>query len=130
MEELHKRRIIHRDIKPDNILLTEEGDVVLADFGICRPFGRDTEEHPWTILDKEKNRPGLHHILGDKGDNNDAPDMTERCCGTRVYSALEVWMKKQYTFSVDIFSLGAVLYEALHGKVRHRPSILSLPSSY
>ena len=76
---LHERRIIHRDIKPDNVLFTEDGNVVLADFGICRSFGRDAEQHPWTVLDEENTRPGLRHFLGDKCDNKDGPDVTRRC---------------------------------------------------
>ncbi len=33
---LHKHLVIHRDIKPDNILLTEEGDAKIGDFGLAR----------------------------------------------------------------------------------------------
>ena len=43
LEELHSRRIVHRDIKLDNILITESGQAKLADFGISKRLG-DTEK--------------------------------------------------------------------------------------
>ena len=38
VESVHKLNFIHRDIKPDNILIDKNGHLKLADFGLCKPF--------------------------------------------------------------------------------------------
>ena len=38
VEEVHKMNYIHRDIKPDNILIGTDGHIKLTDFGLCKPF--------------------------------------------------------------------------------------------
>lgn len=38
VESVHKLNFIHRDIKPDNILIDKYGHLKLADFGLCKPF--------------------------------------------------------------------------------------------
>lgn len=35
---IHKEKIAHRDIKPNNILLNKDGDWVLSDFGVSKPY--------------------------------------------------------------------------------------------
>lgn len=38
IESVHKINFIHRDLKPDNILIDRQGHLKLADFGLCKPF--------------------------------------------------------------------------------------------
>lgn len=38
VESVHKLNFIHRDLKPDNILIDKNGHLKLTDFGLCKPF--------------------------------------------------------------------------------------------
>jgi eukaryotic-like serine/threonine-protein kinase len=87
LEAAHERGVIHRDIKPRNILITDSGHVKVADFGIARAA------EATTISD-------LGDILGS------AKYMSpEQAAGERVGAAS------------DLYSLGVVLYEMLTGRV-------------
>ena len=81
----HAAGIVHRDVKPGNLLLTEEGDVKLADFGIATSA---------EISDRTA---------------------TGMVVGTPAYLAPERLAGGPATTSTDVYSLGVVLYEALTG---------------
>lgn len=84
---LHSARVVHRDLKPGNVLLTNEGLVKLADLGLARAIGENdaTQE--------------------------DAEPLTEYVV-TRWYRAPEVTLTcGQYTYAVDIWAAGCMLAE-------------------
>ncbi|GAB4463326.1 MAG: hypothetical protein OHK0029_31810 [Armatimonadaceae bacterium] len=85
----HKQGIIHRDIKPGNVLIAADGTYKLADFGLAKQ------------LDAEGNNTQTGMILGSLG-----------------YMAPEQAAGKthQATHATDIYSLGALLYKLLTGK--------------
>ncbi|MGD0092822.1 MAG: protein kinase [Planctomycetota bacterium] len=88
LEFAHENKVVHRDVKPDNIMLTKEGIVKLADLGIAKTF----EEKQAT----EKER--------------------RRVMGTPHYMAPEQALGKAIDHRVDIYSLGATLYHMVTGK--------------
>jgi serine/threonine-protein kinase len=86
----HSRLVIHRDIKPTNILVTNEGEVRLLDFGVAK------------MLDTETPGPSELTQLGDAG-------------MTLAYASPEQVAGRPVTTSTDVYSLGVVLYELLVG---------------
>ena len=83
LELCQKYNIIHRDVKPENIFISDAGDFKLGDFGIARTV--------------EKTTSGLSKK------------------GTYTYMAPEVYKGEAYGSTVDIYSLGIVLYRLLNG---------------
>jgi serine/threonine-protein kinase PpkA len=88
LEYAHQQGYIHRDVKPENIMLHEDGRVVLMDFGIAR--GSDT-------------------TLG--------MTKTGRAIGTPYYMSPEQTKGQPVDHRTDIYSLGVVLYQMLTGYV-------------
>ena len=86
IEYLHKYGIMHRDLKPDNIMLTEDSDngkIKIMDFGLSK-------------------------ILGSK-------ESASEGFGTLIYVSPEVLIRKPYNKEVDIWSIGIILYYILSG---------------
>jgi len=92
IEELHSFNIIHRDIKPGNLLVSDDGHIVLADFGMARDFTVEP----------------AHHI-------RDAlwasPFETVLECGTPYYMPPDVWQGKPYSFETDLWAVAVCLHE-------------------
>ncbi|KAI9069021.1 kinase-like protein [Trametes sanguinea] len=115
LDELHKRRIIHRDIKPGNILVTRDHEVVLADLGYARAFGRTSAEQVWRQLEYLDNPVSAEDPRD--GETGQPLDYSRRLLGTLPYMAPEVYCRVGYSYAADIFSLGVTFYEMLHGKL-------------
>ncbi|CDO76403.1 hypothetical protein BN946_scf184937.g17 [Trametes cinnabarina] len=117
MEDLHRKRIIHRDIKPKNILISDLDEAVISDFGIARMFGRTAEEQPWRKMEEcwelKEDLPPTEEDLRKAAEGR--PDTTVAECGTFQYLAPEM-PYREYSYEVDVWAFAVTLFEMLHGR--------------
>lgn len=85
LAHVHSRSVVHRDVKPSNVLLTAKGSIKLTDFGLALP-----------TLDSGLTRSGM-------------------IVGTPSYMAPEQLAGKEVTDRVDVYALGCTLLEMLRG---------------
>lgn len=83
LEYLHEHKIVHRDIKPDNILITTDGNILLSDFGIGK-----------TMKSSDARESYLQRYIN-------------------TYSAPEIMEGKSFDERSDLYSLAAVIYHML-----------------
>ncbi|KAI0063177.1 kinase-like protein [Artomyces pyxidatus] len=102
LETLHSAGIVHRDVKPENILVDAEGHLVLADFGLAKMF-----KFGKRVVTNASPASGE---LGKKG-----AEFTKSACGTLRYMAPETLMGKPYSYGVDLWAVGVILYMMLFG---------------
>jgi len=100
LNDLHSHTIVHRDVKPENILLTSSNHFKLCDFGLARSLcnGNDGDASPMS------------------------PYLRSRAystVGSDFYTAPEVSSREGYGTPVDIYSLGVTLYVLLCGFSPH-----------
>ena len=80
---LLENNILHRDLKPQNILLTKNYDIKLTDFGFATHYTKDT--------------------------------IINTLCGSPMYMAPEIITRNGYDYKSDLWSVGIILYEMIHG---------------
>jgi len=90
----HEKGLVHRDLKPDNVFLTSDGQVKLLDFGLARYAAEASEVH------------ATRAAITDAG----------TVMGTVGYMAPEQVRGEAVDARADLFALGAVLYEMLAGE--------------
>ena len=99
IESIHKLDCIHRDIKPDNILIDADGHIKLTDFGLSKISEKIFEQK--NVID------------GDKSIYTHNKNYS--CVGTALYVAPEVLNKTGYSKDIDWWSAGIIFYEMLVG---------------
>ena len=88
LKYLYEKQILHRDLKPQNILVTDGGDIVITDFGFAR--------------------------------YTDNENMLNTLCGSPMYMAPEIMLKKRYNNKSDLWSVGVIFFELLFGTTPYK----------
>lgn len=84
LDEVHNRRMMHRDLKSANVFLMPTGIIKLGDFGFSKQYNDSV-----------------------------SLEVGSSFCGTPYYLAPELWERKRYSKKADMWSLGVILYELL-----------------
>jgi eukaryotic-like serine/threonine-protein kinase len=92
----HRNQIIHRDIKPTNVLVKRDGEPKLLDFGIAKSLEINTKDDDITVAAERRLTP--------------------------LYASPEQKAGQSTTIASDVYSLGALLYELLTGQAPRRNS--------
>ncbi len=96
LSEAHARGVVHRDVKPGNVMVTDRGVVKVLDFGLAKYAPAGSETATWSGAHRLVERPGM-------------------VVGTLAYMSPEQARGGVVDERSDVFSLGVLLYELLEG---------------
>ncbi|PAA71927.1 hypothetical protein BOX15_Mlig025666g1, partial [Macrostomum lignano] len=119
LNSIHSLGFIHRDVKPDNLLLDHRGHLKLSDFGLCTGLKKshrtdfyknlslaEPSDFSWNAMDSRRKAESW---------KSKRRQLAYSTVGTPDYIAPEVFLQKGYSSNVDFWSLGVIMYEMLIG---------------
>jgi len=107
---MHLRGVLHRDLKIENFLLDQQGDLKIVDFGLSNCLSDDGLE-AW-------NRAGI------------CPLMLTTYCGSPAYAAPELLAQKPYGAQIDVWSIGVNMFAMLTGNLPYNMERLNIIDMY
>jgi tetratricopeptide (TPR) repeat protein len=97
---IHEAGMVHRDFKPDNVLIGDDGRALVSDFGLARPQRSDMSSTELEVSD----------------DGDPVATMTRGVAGTPNYISPEQWKGEGADAASDQWSFFVALHQALHGQ--------------
>ncbi|KAL3076570.1 hypothetical protein niasHS_014475 [Heterodera schachtii] len=127
LEHIHALDVIHRDVKPENILLREDGHILLSDFGCAKQIIAKRKENDDKTEGQRGEDDGKKIEKSDDGKSNKKREEEEatklalrrRCSfvGSGAYVSPEVLNGKEVTGACDWWAFGVTLFQLLVGRL-------------
>ncbi|KAJ3024631.1 UNVERIFIED_CONTAM: Serine/threonine-protein kinase [Siphonaria sp. JEL0065] len=122
LEAVHSLGFVHRDLKPDNLLIDKDGHIKLSDFGLATGFHK-THETAYYLNGGSSGEAGPPKNIDLSFSRKERIETWKRnrrflaysTVGTPDYIAPEVFSQEGYSKEADFWSLGVILFECLIG---------------
>jgi len=127
IDYVHHLGYVHRDLKPDNVLISNDGHIRLSDFGLAKSFqsSNDQQLTNWQSYVATLKPEDVEKLKDDEKEkeNDDKEDKKKKVDRKQLYStvgspdyiAIEVLYQKGYDKMVDWWSMGVIMFECLCG---------------